>query len=260
MPWYPSKKRSWKNMSGKGKGSGGPAKKKSLTQTVSALAKIVKKDHKLIKNSLDYTDHLYPESIAIVSYRTWNYVSLLVPVMWQQTCRRANPSQTSPETQLKEMTVSVCCNHGTSAIETAWFVAVVRAKKDWVPNTAFPSTLLRDLVDFTDMGAGNAPVLNYDKFTVLKQWSVTTNYYNQGQPSEATKRLTKKFKMNYTIRSSPQTNATGDQSWSSNNETDFDTSDRLYVIYYANSPSNTSWGVLAPPSITIAARFSCCSM
>jgi len=47
MPYYPSKKRSWKP--GKGKGSGGPPKKKSLTATVSALAKIVKKDHKMIK-------------------------------------------------------------------------------------------------------------------------------------------------------------------------------------------------------------------
>ena len=258
MPYYPSKKRSWK--SGKGKGNGGPPKKKSLTATVSALAKIVKKDHKLIKNSIDYTDFLFPESIAIVSYRTWNYNSLIQPVNWSFTCRRSNVVSTTPETQLKEVHVSICCNHGTSNYETAWFVAVVRAKKDWTPDTANPSTLLRTNIDWSDMGAGNAPVLNADKFVILKQWSVTTNYFSQGEPSQSTKRLNWKFRMNQTLRASPQTSSNADQNWLTSTETDYETSDRLYILHYANTPSNASWGVLYNPSITVGVRFTTCTM
>jgi len=260
MPYYPSKKRSWKQMAGKGKGSGGPPKKKSLTATVTALAKIVKKDHKLIKNSIDYTDYLFPETIAIVSYKTWNYASLMQPVVWTSTCRRSNQTSISPETQLKEMHVSICCNHGTSNYETTWFVAVVRAKKDWIPDISNPSQLLRYNVDYSDMGAGNAPILNYDKFTVLKQWITSTNYVSQGEPSQSTKRLNWKFRLNQTIKASAQTVGASDQNWYSNSEGDFDTSERLYILHYANTPSNASWGVLYNPSITVGVRFTTCSI
>lgn len=234
--------------------------KKTIQSQINSLKKVVVKDHRLLSKSVDYTDYLFPETIAVVSYRTWNYASLIVPNTWAQTCRRSNAVMISPESQLKEMTVSFCCNHGTSNYETSWFVAVVRAKKDWVPNSSAPSTLLRDLVDFTDMGAGNAPILNADKFTILKSWSLTTNSISQGEPSQATQRRTHRFKMNQTLRASNQTVATGDQNWLSNNETDFDTSDRIYVLHYANTPSNASWGVLYNPSFTLGVRFSCCTI
>jgi len=235
-------------------------KKQSLTAKVNALVKLVKKDHKMIRKSIDYTDYLYPETIAIVSYRTWNYISCLNPNIWTSTCRRANSVSISPETQLKEMTVSFCCNHGTSTYETTWYVAVVRAKNDWVPNTAYPSVLLRDLVDFTDMGAGSAPILNYDKFTILKDWTMSTNLISQGQPSQSTQRRTHTFKLNQTLRGSAQTNTSADQNWLGNTEADFDTSERLYVIHYANTPSNASWGVLYQPSITVGLRFTCATL
>jgi len=260
MPWTPSKKRSWKNMSGKGKGSGGPPKKKSLTATVTALAKIVKKDHKMVAKSVDYTDYQFPETIAIVSYKVWGYTSLMQPNLWTSTCRRSNSTTISPETQLKNLTISICCNHGTSNYETSWFVAVVRPKKDWTPDLTSLVPILRGGVDFTDMGAGNAPILNYDKFVVLKSWSVTTNYVSQGEPSQSTKRLVRNFRLNQTIRGSAQTVGSADQNWLGNTDSDFTNTDKLYVIYYGNTPQNAAWGALYNPSITIGARFTCATL
>ena len=244
-------------MAGKGKGSGGSAKKKSLTATVTALAKIVKKDHKMIAKSIDYSDYLFPGAIAAASYQTWNYLSLMQPIVWIPSLRRSNATAISPEVQLKEMNISICCNHGGSIYEASWFVAVVRAKKDWVPDA---TNVLRPDVDWCNMGPGSAPGLNQDKFVLLKSWSTTTSIQTQGEPSQATKRLVWKFKMNQLIRASAQTVGSSDQNWITNTETDFEPHERLYVIYYANSPINLNWGSGLNPSITVGARFTVCQI
>ena len=232
----------------------------TIQAQLNLLKKTVTKDHKLLTKSIDYTDYVFPESIAIVSYKTWNYISLLQPNLWTSTCRRSNAVSISPETQLKEMTVSVVANHSTATVEIVWYVAIVRAKKDWVPSTATPANLLRDFVDFTDMGPGNAPILNNDKFTILKSWNFSTHPYSQGDPKAYSQRRTVKFKMSQTLRGSAQTVGSADQNWLGNTEADFDTSERLYVLHYGNTPQNISWGVLYNPSITVGVRFSCCTI
>lgn len=258
MPYYPSKKRSWK--AGKGKGSGGPPKKKSLTATVSALAKIVKKDHQTIARSIDYADYLYSANNAAVPYTAWYGQSILWPANWTTTARRSNITTTSPEVQLKNMTVSVCCNHNSTNYAVTWYVAVVRAKIDWIPSTTFGSAL-RTLVDFTDMGAGNAPILNYDKFTILQQWSFCTGSIGQGNPLSGTARRTKNFKLNTTIKASPENSGTSDQNWFSMNDTDIPTNQRLYILTYVNTPIGLAWATGNPvPSMYTSVRFTTCQM
>ena len=245
------------------KASGSFSKKKTPTNLqaqINTLAKVVKKDHKILAKAVDYTDYLYPEIISVVSYKMWNYASLIIPNMWVSTCRRSNSTTIQPEAVLKEMNLSFCCNHGLSNYETTWYVAVVRAKKDWVPNTAVPSENLRNYVDFTDMGAGNAPILNYDKFSVLKSWTFSTTLISQGNPVTSTQRRFHKFKLNQAMKSSPTTIGTSDQNWIGNFESDFDTQDRLYVIHYANTPANAAWGTSYNPSITVGVRFTVCTV
>ena len=252
MPY--SKKRSWKQMAGKGKGSGGPAKKKSLTATVSALAKIVKKDHSTIAKSIDYADYFYSANNAAVPYELFYGQSILFPVNWTQTCRRSNNTQTSPEATLKNLRLSICCNHGTTIYAITWYVALVRAKKDWIPSTLFGNAL-RTLVDYSDMGFGNAPVLNYDKFTILKQFKFETNLIGQGNPGHSHVQRSCDLKMNYTMRASVQNSTTADANWFTNIDTDFATSDRLYVLTYCNTPAGVNWSSGFGPSMFTGARF-----
>ena len=258
MPYYPSKKRSWKP--GKGKGSGGPPKKKSLTATVSALAKIVKKDHQTIARSLDYADYLYSANNAAMPYEKWYGQSILFPSNWSSTCRRSNLTIISPEAQLKGMTVSVCCNHNSSNLAITWYVAIVRAKIDWIPSTSFGSAL-RALVDFTDMGFGNAPVLNYDKFTLLKHYSFCTASIGQGAPLAGTARRVFKCKLNTLMKAAPDTSSSADQNWLGMNDTEIPTNQRLYVLTYLNCPGGVQWGTANPvPSMYTSVRFTTCQV
>ena len=246
-------------MAGKGKGSGGPAKKKSLTATVSALAKIVKKDHKTITQSLDYSDYLYTANNSAIGFEQFYGQSILFPVNWTATCRRSNAAAVSPEATLKHMDISVCCNHGATLYTVTWYIAVVRAKKDWIPSTLFGNSL-RPFVDYSDMGFGNAPILNFDKFTILKTFTFKTNAIGQGEPSITHQTRTFKTKMNLVLKASAQNTTSGDQNWVTNLDTDFDTSQRLYVLAYCDTPVGLQWGTGTGPSMYTAARFSTCAL
>jgi len=258
MAWFPSKKRSWKP--GKGKGSGGPPKKKSLTATVSALAKIVKKDHMAISKSIDYADYIYSANNAALPYEKWYGQSILFPSNWSSTCRRSNQTIISPEAQLKNMTVSICCNHNSTLLSISWYVAIVRAKIDWIPSTSFGSAL-RALVDFTDMGFGNAPVLNYDKFTILKHYSFVTGQIGLGNPVSATARRVFNCKLNTVLKAAPETASTADQNWLGMNDTDIPTNQRLYVLTFVNAAGGVAWGTANPvPSMYTSVRFTTCQL
>lgn len=229
-------------------------KKKGLAATVSALAKIVKQDHKTIAKSLDYADFYYSANNAALPYNQFYGQSILTPQNWTATCRRSNNNLTSPEALLKNMHVSLCCNHGSTLYQVTWYVAVVRAKADWIPSVLF-GDYLRALVDYTDMGFGNAPILNFDRFTILKTFSFSSNAIGQGDPTHTHQRRTANIKTNQLLKASPLSTIAAEQNWVTNLDTDFQTSERLYILTFCNTPIGLTWGNGQGPSMYTSVRF-----
>lgn len=245
-------------MTGKGKGKGGPPKKKSLTATVSALAKIVKKDHQTIARSIDYAD-FYVDYAAAINWEQFSYFQFMNPVGWTTTCRRSTSTVTSPDALLKNIELSFNVFNNLSGLYLHYFVALVRPRDVWVPDLIGPNRLRAD-VDYTDMGPGNNPSLNPQMFKVLSVWSFNTQAAAAGMDyGFVYKARSKKINLNQTLRAKP-TNALGaSQQWRDMNDSNFNQTEKLYLLTWCNSFQGTPLGP-SLPSIGVTMKFVTCNL
>ena len=255
MPWFPSKKRSWKNGPGKGKGSGGAPKKKSLTATVTALAKIVKKDHQTIAKHIDYADFRTAPAYLNPIYENFLITTLIDPINWISTCRRSPATDTSVEAVIKNFQVEVNMRHNpldTSGSTINWTIVVFSGKGDWYPTSAGSS--LRKDIDYGQMGAGCPVVLNYDNITVHKRWSCRTKARTVGDSvTDGTVTRSHKMSMNRKLRRTPISSVTSDSNWKKMGVADFNTTEQIYCGVYVDTVEATAWSAI--PVFSATAKF-----
>ena len=251
MPWFPSKKRSW--TPGKGKGKGGPPKKKSLTATVSALAKMVKKDHKILNSNIDYAD-FYVDYAAAINWEQFSYFQFMNPVGWTTTCRRNTNTVNSPDAMLKSIELSFNIFNNLSLLYLHFFVALVRPRDVWVPDLVGPNRLRLD-VDYTDMGPGNSPSLNPQMFKVLAVWHLNTQTAAAGMDNSLVfKARSKKITLNQLLRAKPTTALGVSQQWRDMNDSNFNQTEKLYLLTWCNTFQGTPLGP-SLPSIGTTMKF-----
>lgn len=240
-------------MADKGKGKGGPPKKKSLTATVSALAKIVKKDHQTIIRSIDYAD-FYVDYAAPINWESFSYFQFMNPSGWTSTCRRNTSSVSSPDCMLKSIQMSFNVTHGSGGLYYHYFIALVRPRDVWVPDLIGPNRLRLD-VDYNDMGPGSAPSLNPLMFKVLQTWQFNTQAPAASMSSDLCyKSRSKNIYVNQRIQAKPTTIAGASQNWRDMNDSNFNQTEKLYVLTWVNTFQGTPIGA-SLPSIGVTMKF-----
>ena len=232
-------------MAGKGKGKGGPPKKKSLTATVNALAKIVKKDHQTIARNLDFAD-FYVDYNASINWEQFSYFQFMNPSGWSSTCRRNPASATSPDCILKNIEMSFSVTNNLSLLYLHYYIALVRPRDVWVPDLIGPNRLRLD-VDYTDMGPGHSPSLNPQMFKILGAWSFNTQTAAAGMDNALVWRgRSKKIYMNQRITAKPTSGLPASQQWRDMNDSNFNQNEKLYLLTWCNTFQGTALGPSLP--------------
>lgn len=238
MAWH--KKRSYGKMAGKK--YSGPPKKKSLTSTVQALAKIVKKDHQQITRSIDYADFRTAPLYVNPVYQVAVCAPLIDPVNWISTCRRSQASTTSVEAIIKKMCLEVGIRHNvldTSGVTMVWNVIIFHGKGDWYPTT---SLNLRPDIDYAQMGVGLPLGFNEDNITILKRWTCRTRAKTTGAPlGDSVCYRTFHLKMNKKIKRTPIQVPATESSWLKMTQVDFTPPEQIYCGIYCDTPEGTNW-------------------
>lgn len=242
-------------MAGKGKGSGGGPKKKSLTATVSALAKIVKKDHQTIAKHIDYADFRTAPVYFNPVYENFLITPLIDPVNWISTCRRSPATDTSVEAVIKKVQIEVSLRHNnldTSGSTINWVIICFSGKGDWYP-TSSGSSLRKD-IDYGQLGAGCPVVLNNDNIVVHKRWNCRTKARTVGDTvTDSTCYRSHKMGLNRKLRRTPISSVTSDSNWKKMVVADFNTTEQIYCGVYADTVEGTAWSAI--PLISFTASF-----
>ena len=100
------------------------------------------------------------------------------------------------------------------------------------------SDVLRLNVDYSEQGNGNSPLLNQDKFVVYKTWQF--NIFNGATDPESLKTRSLTLNLRQRIQAAPINTSSAQQLRRQMDDDAFTFVDRLYMIWYVNSPGGIS--------------------
>ena len=213
------------------------------------------KTKNIVYSNIERSDWVFPEQIVLPTYEFWGVVNFMYPFIWTASCRRSVVAEESAETFLKSMHLKFNCEHGATVTQLHWTIHVVRARNEWVPTIL--SDALRLNVDYSEQGNGNSPLLNQDKFVVYKTWQF--NILNGATDPESLKTRSHTFNLRQRIQAAPINTSSAQQLWRQMDDDAFTFVDRLYMIWYVNSPGGISYSPNSP-RLNISARFTCANL